>query len=133
MRIAFLIKEFDITTPLGIKYLSAILKQNKHEVCLIRFKDKDYLSQLNIYKPDVLAYSITTRHHKEAIEINKDIKAHHGVVWVNWDVFWLRSEVKRAGGRALSLSSRPPAAKGSFDVRFSPSGFMGSDFRQHAG
>jgi hypothetical protein len=30
---------------------------------------------------------------------------------------WLRSELKRAGGRALSLSSRPPAVEGSLDFR----------------
>src|SRR6266571_3218339 len=39
-----------------------------------------------------------------------------------WLLFWLtvlslRSELKRAGGRALSLSSRPPAVEGSLDLR----------------
>jgi hypothetical protein len=50
------------------------------------------------------------------------------------EVFWgLRSEVKRAGGRALSLSSRPPAAKGSLPLRSGLPWFIRSDLRQHAG
>ena len=40
-----------------------------------------------------------------------------GVVWVILSLFWVRSELKRAGGRAASLSSRPPAAKGSLYLR----------------
>jgi hypothetical protein len=44
-----------------------------------------------------------------------------------------RSKLKLAGGRALSLSSRPPAAKGSLDFRSGPARFSPSDFRQHAG
>ena len=37
------------------------------------------------------------------------------------------------GENGSSLRSRPPAAKGSFDLRSSASGFVGLDFRQHAG
>ena len=55
------------------------------------------------------------------------------VVWVNFRPLGLGSELKRAGGRALSLRSRPPAAKMSFDIPFVPSGCMGLNFRQHAG
>jgi len=76
MKIAFLIQKLDLTPPLGIQYLSAILKKHNHEVCLIIFKEKDYINQLKIFKPDVLMYSITTGYHKEAIEINKEIKKH---------------------------------------------------------
>ena len=52
-----------------------------------------------------------------------------GVVWVILSLYWVRSELKRAGGRALSLSSRPPAVKGSLDLRILLFGFMRSDFR----
>jgi len=76
MKIAFLIKKLDITTPMGIEYLSAILKKHNYDVCLILFKDKDYINQLKIFKPDIIAYSITTGHHKETIEINKEVKKH---------------------------------------------------------
>ena len=45
----------------------------------------------------------------------------------------LGSELKLAGGRALSLSSRPPAVEGSLRLRSVLAGFIRSDFREHAG
>jgi hypothetical protein len=56
-----------------------------------------------------------------------------GVVWVIFGVFWAWQRIKASRGAAASHSSRPPAAKGSFDLRLPASGFMGSKFRQHAG
>jgi hypothetical protein len=56
-----------------------------------------------------------------------------GVVWVIFGVFWAWQRIKASRGAAASHSSRPPAAKGSFDLRLPASGFTGSKFRQHAG
>lgn len=76
MKIAFITKPA-LSEPLGIMYLSAVLKKAGHKTTLIY--EKDLFKELEALKPDIVAYSVTTGNHKEYIEINKKIKQKYNV------------------------------------------------------
>jgi len=74
MKITFIIKSLNVSTPLGIMYLSSALKKAGHETFIIKYGKEDLFGILRKINPKVVAYSITTGTHKEYIEINKKIK-----------------------------------------------------------
>ncbi|MEK6820224.1 MAG: radical SAM protein, partial [Nanoarchaeota archaeon] len=74
MRVAFILKTITVSSPLGIMYLSAALKKEGHETALFYFRRRDFLEKLKRFKPDILAYSITTGAHREYIALNRKIK-----------------------------------------------------------
>ena len=73
MKILFITKEF-IVEPLGIMYLSSILKQKGHQVSLIKYKKGDNISLYDININDAVCFSSTTGQHKEYLDIARQIK-----------------------------------------------------------
>ncbi len=79
MKIAFIFKTITISSPLGMMYLSAALKKAGHKTTLICFKKENLFKKLKEFKPEVIAYSLTTGSHKDYISINKKIKKYFKV------------------------------------------------------
>lgn len=78
MKILFLLHDFQID-PLGVGYLSSALKKAGHDVDIVKTKhgiDNVY-TKLQLFAPDILAYSVTTGWHKYYLKINKTIKGNY--------------------------------------------------------
>ena len=76
-----MIEKFTVE-PLGIAYLSSVLKKNGYEVDMLKIDYKDFYSELKRIKPDVLAYSLTTGKHKKFLNLNREIKKEFKVLSV---------------------------------------------------
>lgn len=81
MRVLFVTEPFAVE-PLGIAYLAAALKKNGHEVDLLKIDNNGFLEHVGEYKPDVVAYSVTTGKHKKLLEVNRKIKERYRVLSV---------------------------------------------------
>jgi len=74
MRFAFVIKPY-IIDPLGIGYISAILKANGH-VTDIFLADEHLIANLKAFNPSYLCYSVSTGEHTFYLDLNREIKRH---------------------------------------------------------
>ncbi len=74
MKIAFVIKDSEIAEPLGIMQLSSFLKENHHEVKLFIATKKNWLNNLQEFKPKIVAYSVISGSQAEYLEINNIVK-----------------------------------------------------------
>jgi len=69
------IYKYEYVEHLGILYLSSYLKKKGHQVDFIDLMfTKDYISEINRIKPEVIAYSITTGKHTFYKKINIALK-----------------------------------------------------------
>jgi anaerobic magnesium-protoporphyrin IX monomethyl ester cyclase len=75
MRILFICKEITLSEPVGILSLSAVLRKAGHETSLVLAERKGFLARVHDFRPDVLAYSITTGFHRYYLDLNRRIKA----------------------------------------------------------
>jgi anaerobic magnesium-protoporphyrin IX monomethyl ester cyclase len=73
MRVLFVTEPFSVE-PLGMAYLSAALKEKGHITEQIRTTDDPFLDKVEAFKPDVVAFSVTTGKHRKALELNRLIK-----------------------------------------------------------
>ena len=80
MKILFITKKW-VIDPLGIAYLSSYLKQQGHEVKLVRPEDGVW-EMIWSFKPDILAYSVTTGLHKFYLDLNSEIKKRYKAISV---------------------------------------------------
>ncbi|HEC80297.1 MAG TPA: hypothetical protein ENI43_03475, partial [Firmicutes bacterium] len=75
MRVLFVLKEVGLTEPLGVMYLSSSLRQAGHQTKSVQFERvMNPFSIIRDYKPEVIAYSVTTGFHSYFIELNREIK-----------------------------------------------------------
>ncbi len=74
MKVLFLIRDIQMFEREGIAVLSAVLKQAGHQTDLIQTDFEDIDKKMLGYKPNILAYSVTTGEHKHMIELNKKLK-----------------------------------------------------------
>ncbi len=65
--------------PLGIMYLSPLLKQAGHQVNICDASEKCIKNHLSECPPDIIAYSVTTGAHQLFLDINRKIKKEHRV------------------------------------------------------
>lgn len=75
MKIAFIIKNYDIAEPLGIMYISSLLKTKGYSTALFIASNKSWLNCLKNYSPDIVAYSVISGSHAEYLKINDQVKA----------------------------------------------------------
>ena len=74
MKILFIYK-YAYFEPLGIPYLSAVLRKYGHETFFIDLQfTKNYVKEIKEIVPDVIAYSITTGKHNLFRELNLELK-----------------------------------------------------------
>jgi len=74
MKIAFIIDDF-VVEPLGIGYLSAVLKEKGHRTLLIKSNNFNEMAiDLDTFRPEVLAFSTTTGKHRYYQRLNTAIK-----------------------------------------------------------
>ena len=74
MRVLFVTEQF-VIEPLGLGYLAATLKKSGHIVDQLRYTDKNFINQVRLFNPNIVAYSVTTGKEKKFLEINDMIKA----------------------------------------------------------
>ncbi|MFH1611663.1 MAG: radical SAM protein [bacterium] len=78
MKILFVNKFLDKHTiyrvPLGILYLSSVLKNNGHEVFICESSRENVFKKIKEVKPDIIAYSVRTGFHRYYIDLNKELK-----------------------------------------------------------
>ena len=74
MRTAFIMRDNDVAEPLGIMYLSSLLKAEEHEVKLFFATEKNWINQLKDYHPGIVAYSIISGSHNDYLRINNVVK-----------------------------------------------------------
>src|SRR3989344_4362992 len=72
MRVLFLYERHPVE-PLGIMYLSAILKRYKHKT-KICFIDENLEETVKEFKPDVIATSVMTGSQNKFLEIFRELK-----------------------------------------------------------
>jgi len=60
--------------PLGVMYLSSVLKEAGHETDLVIDGEEDLLPTVRRFKPDVVGFSVTTGSQARAIELSNRIK-----------------------------------------------------------
>lgn len=75
MRILFVCKNISLSEPTGILYLSAALRRAGHVTCLALAERRGFFERVRDFRPDVLAYSVTTGFHRYYLELNRRIKA----------------------------------------------------------
>lgn len=91
MRALFLASDW-VIDPLGIMWLSAVLKERGHTVGLVRVRrpggdgatserrrgafavDDDLIDEVRRFRPDVLLHSVTTGAHRHALHVNREIR-----------------------------------------------------------
>lgn len=65
--------------PIGVMYLAACLKEAGHDPRLVQHpRNWNYIQeQLKAFKPDILAFSVTTGVHRYFLELNKQIRSEY--------------------------------------------------------
>ena len=71
MRVLFVAKEFDVE-PLGIMYLSSILKEAGHQVDVATAKD--VFPVMERFKPHIVGFSVMTGSQNLFIRLSQEIK-----------------------------------------------------------
>ncbi len=74
MKIAFIINNTNIAEPLGIMYLSSLIKNKRHQAQLFVASNKNWLKQLIDFQPDVAAYSVISGSQMDYFKINNIVK-----------------------------------------------------------
>ena len=80
MRVLFLIRDMAAAEPLGVMYISAMLKANGHETQLSGTRGIDLLKLVTSYQPDTIGYSLCTGNHTYYLKLNRWLKQHHDFV-----------------------------------------------------
>jgi anaerobic magnesium-protoporphyrin IX monomethyl ester cyclase len=81
LKILFLVHDL-LTVPLGIAYLSAIVKGKGHEVETVVLTERDLYRTAEEFAPDVIAFGATTGFHKAYLRVNRILKERTGAVSV---------------------------------------------------
>lgn len=74
MKVLFVSSGLSLVEPLGIMYLSALLKEGGHETKLIQLEQTNALDKIISYHPDIIAYSCATGMHKFYLDFNLKMK-----------------------------------------------------------
>ncbi len=73
MRVLFFAHDL-LTAPLGICYLSSVAKGLGHSTDVCVLTEEDPVDLARRYKPDVLAYSLTSGYHERYLRLNERLK-----------------------------------------------------------
>ena len=74
MKVLFLVYDW-VIEPLGISYISSALKKSGHEVKIVKTKyEANTSSFIDIWQPDILAFSVTTGWHSYYLDLNREIR-----------------------------------------------------------
>lgn len=74
MRVAFVLKDNAIAEPLGIMYLSSLLKATGVEARLFVSSKRGWLRKLKDYQPGVVAYSVISGSHRHYLGLNRLVR-----------------------------------------------------------
>ena len=74
MKILFIFKSENFLAPVGLCMVSAVARQEGHEVYLCEMNSENPLQRIVKLKPDLIAYSSSTGEAKHYIALNQRIK-----------------------------------------------------------
>ena len=74
MRVAFILENYQLVYPLGIRYLAGALKSAGHDARLFIAVGRGFKDKLREYKPDILAYSTATGMHTRLLRLNGQLR-----------------------------------------------------------
>jgi radical SAM superfamily enzyme YgiQ (UPF0313 family) len=73
MKVLFITKDF-IFEPLGIMYVAGALKRAGHKTDIIKAGVENVEEKIKGFKPDIVAYSLTTGQHNYFLNLNRSLK-----------------------------------------------------------
>lgn len=76
LRVLFVIRSSDFIDPMGIAYLSAVVKRAGHETSAVIMEQCNPYEEIRSYAPHVIAYSAVTGEHQAYFEFNRKVKEH---------------------------------------------------------
>jgi radical SAM superfamily enzyme YgiQ (UPF0313 family) len=76
MNILFIFRDLDAAEPIGVMYISALLKKKGHRVKYLGAKGVDLLNEIKSFRPDIIGYSVCTGNHKYYLKLNRCLKKH---------------------------------------------------------
>jgi radical SAM superfamily enzyme YgiQ (UPF0313 family) len=77
-----LITDYSGYEPLGILFLAGALKKAGHHCRYSHVLWEDIASEMEHFKPEIIAFSCTTGTHREYLDLNREIKEKYDVVSV---------------------------------------------------
>ncbi|RLC48758.1 MAG: hypothetical protein DRH70_00145 [Candidatus Coatesbacteria bacterium] len=81
MRIMFIIHDI-IMEPLGVTYLSSVLKRAGHQTRLVAITQGDLFDVVDAFKPELLGYSLSTGYEQRFFDINLELKKRYNALSV---------------------------------------------------
>ncbi len=78
MRIMFIIHDI-VMEPLGVTYLSSVLKQAGHETRLAAITQGDVFEAVEAFKPQLVGYSLSTGYEQRFFDMNRELKERFGI------------------------------------------------------
>ena len=82
MRVLFIVRGIEGAEPLGIMYISALLKAHGHEVRFLGTRGVDLLGTVRTFDPAVIGYGVCTGQQTYYLAVNRWLKRHHRFVAV---------------------------------------------------
>ncbi|HDZ21431.1 hypothetical protein LCGC14_0418620 [marine sediment metagenome] len=82
MRVLFIVRGIEGAEPLGLMYISAMLKQAGHNVMFLPTRGIDLLAEIRRFEPHVIGYSVCTGQHVYYLALNRRLKHAHRFVSV---------------------------------------------------
>lgn len=78
MRVMFIIHDI-VMEPLGVTYLSSVLKKAGHETQLCALTQGGVLEAVEAFRPDLVGYSLSTGYERRFFDLNRELKERFGV------------------------------------------------------
>lgn len=73
-KVLFIIKDIESAEPLGIMYISALLKKNGHQVCYSGTAGVDLSAVITKFNPDIIGYGVCTGFQNYYLDLNRLLK-----------------------------------------------------------
>jgi radical SAM superfamily enzyme YgiQ (UPF0313 family) len=77
MRVLFVVRNLQAVEPLGLMYVSAMLRRHGHATRLVSTRGIDLPAQVKAFDPEVIGYSVCTGQHPYYLGLNRQLKRHH--------------------------------------------------------
>ncbi|HOX37996.1 MAG TPA: radical SAM protein [Candidatus Brocadiia bacterium] len=78
MRVAFILENYQLVYPLGIRYLSGSLKKAGHDAKLFIALGRAFKERLAAFQPDIIGFTTTTGMHTRLLKLNRELRREFG-------------------------------------------------------
>ena len=77
MRVLFIVRGIEGAEPLGLMYISAVLRRGGHEVRFLPTRGVDLVERVGDFAPGVIGYGVCTGQHTYYLALNRWLKRRH--------------------------------------------------------